>query len=254
MVNVAVSGWSGVGSTTVTLILALALKRKYVYIGSVFRYLGMQLGYANEGVARLEADRLLERSIGKLMDRYVDWVLLNEENVILESDLSTFRIGKQERVFSVFLKAGVEARAARVSKDSRGENAVEILRSRDAEHKVLYEELWGIDYFDDGLISGNYWEVVESGELNLEKTLFEVLGRMRKFPHLASQYDWADVEAQMPMWIGVFDKLGKDGLRSELEKQGLMVDFEQILRQVKSMFGRELEQLPLEVRELFNYE
>ncbi len=110
MTNVAVSGWSGAGSTSVTLILALMLQRKYVYIGSVFRYIGEYLGYDDEGMSRIEADLLLERQIGRLMDEYVDWVLVNENNIILESDLSCFRIGKRDDVFGVFLEASLEDR------------------------------------------------------------------------------------------------------------------------------------------------
>lgn len=250
MTNIAISGWSGVGSTTITLILALLLKRKYVYIGSVFRYLGEKLGYENEGLSRIKADRALEREIGVVMDKYVDFVLLNKQRIILESDLSAFRIGKVESVFSVFLKAGLAQRALRAIGDSRGEAAGEILAQRDAEHKNLYRQLWKIDYFDEQLIRDKYWEIIDTGDLSIEQTIEEVLVRMERFGNLSEEYDYVQLKTKIGQACGVFYAQGKKGLRLELEKQGLLLGQKDILAEIAKSFMQEAEDISDEIKNI----
>jgi len=254
MTNVAVSGWSGAGSTSVTLILALMLQRKYVYIGSVFRYIGEYLGYGDEGMSRIEADLLLERQIGKLMDRYVDWVLMNDENVILESDLSCFRIGKNKEVFSVFLEASLEDRSNRVMSDLRGDDAVSVLEARDIVHKELYDELWNVDFFDRDLIRQKYWYVVDNGKISLKQTVNRVLELMAGFEGLKDEYKWEELKLEIDGWVDIFEQEGKKGLRDRLEKMGLLWGQGLILKHLNELFEGEVEKLPLFVVELIRRE
>jgi cytidylate kinase len=62
-INITISSWPGTGATTLSLILANLLKRKYLNMGNVFRYLGLKLGFSNEGVDRPEFDNYIENII-----------------------------------------------------------------------------------------------------------------------------------------------------------------------------------------------
>jgi len=87
-INFAISGWAGSGSTSLALLISKMTKRKYLYIGNVFRYLGQQLGYDDKGEKRPEFDNYIEGIIGKTVDDFIDHRLLSTENIILEGDIA----------------------------------------------------------------------------------------------------------------------------------------------------------------------
>ena len=74
-IPVAFSGWSGVGTSTISMQAAWVWKRKYIYFGKLFRELGECLGYSNEGQDRVAADEYLEKEMGPIVDKFVDFLL-----------------------------------------------------------------------------------------------------------------------------------------------------------------------------------
>ena len=95
-IPIAISGWSGVGTSTVALQVAWVWQRKYYYFGKLFRDLGEKIGYQNEGMDRVKADDYLEKIIGKTVDKYVDFLLLSGRNIVVESDIACFRLKKKK--------------------------------------------------------------------------------------------------------------------------------------------------------------
>ena len=58
-----------------------------------FRYLGIKLGFSDEGLSRPKFDDYIENIIGHTTDNFVDYKLLNDNNLIVGADIAVFRIG-----------------------------------------------------------------------------------------------------------------------------------------------------------------
>ena len=121
-VNIALSGWSGAGTSTTTLMLAVLLEKIYIPLTSVFREGGKELGKLDKEHEDRDLpafEEYIQPMIGKTVDRYVDYKLVNGSGIILESDICAFRVGKQPELFSIFLKADLKTRGERFETDGR---------------------------------------------------------------------------------------------------------------------------------------
>ncbi|KXK27468.1 MAG: Cytidylate kinase [candidate division WS6 bacterium OLB20] len=182
-INIALTGWPGVGTSTLTLLLALILDMRYVYIGSVFRTINEKLKVEGEHSLSSEFEQMIQPLIGKTIDTYVDHILLNKSGIILESDLSAFRIGKHPKVYSIFIRAGMEARKKREAKDGRvGVDAP--LEERDAALREEYIKLWDTDIFDDELIARKYNVIIDNSSLTVEEEITAILDRVARLPQM----------------------------------------------------------------------
>lgn len=246
--NIALSGWSGVGTSTLTLLLSRLLGRRYVYLGAVFRDLGSRLGFAEEGMDRPAADAYLEPIIGRTVDNYVDFVLLNGDGVILESDLSAFRLGTHERVVSVFLKAEMETRLERIAYDNR-EGGAEALAERDRVLREKYLELWGIDIFDQELINEKYNLVLNTSDFSILEKVLAVLAYFRHDGRLS--YDWDEIERRSSTEVENYLRYGKSEYRNALERDGLVMGAKEIEADIAANFAEDVASFPEDVRTLF---
>ena len=85
--NIIVSSWPGAGSSTLAMILAKELKLRLFLGTETFRLIGRKLNYENTGKERIEADQYLEKYWGPLYDKYVEYIALNNNGLIIESDI-----------------------------------------------------------------------------------------------------------------------------------------------------------------------
>lgn len=249
--NFALSGWTGAGTSTVTLILAWLLRKEYINIGGLFRELGMQLGYADEGKDRPAADEYLETHIGKILDMYVDHVLLNDRGVILESDLSAFRIGKRPEVVSIFLMAKVEARSARVVSDGR-HDAHKTLEIRDELLSKKYKELWDLDLFNVEFIATKYDLVMDVSDCGVEEEVKNIL------QYLYTLFDFKPLileaidDNTIDQIVKLYFTLGKEPWRAKLHEAGLLRTNNQIKHEIVSLFSEELNECPDDIKRVLH--
>jgi cytidylate kinase len=248
-VNIALSGWSGVGTTSLTLVLALLLKRRYLYIGKVFRYLDSKLRTSDKALT-LEFEQFIQPQVGRMLDNYIDYKLLNSDNLIVESDLSTFRIGKHPKVYSVFIKATEAVRERRTRKEGRKKLEAP-LSERDAAIREEYKKLWEIDIFDEELIYKKYNLIIDNSKLSVEQELRAILERLQEHPKFKSDYKWPQIEKNVPKVLNWYEKQGKAKIEKELTKRKLIIDVTEILTETVKLFPEDIQSFPPAVQKLF---
>lgn len=251
-INLCISGWPGSGSTTLALILAVLLKRKYIYIGQVYRHLGKTLGFSDEGAKRPEFDAYIENIIGITTDNYTDFKLLNDENLLLESDIAAFRIGKHPKTFSVFLKTDKSERIKRVVAEKR-EDAELVLDQRDVMLKQKYLDLWQIDYFDLELIEKKYTLLFDNSNMSLETEVKLILDEIFKIPafQTISLKEQEELLKQIPGLVERYWAKGKADLIEELKSLGLLMSPEMIMQDMAKIFPEDVSQFPENIRNIF---
>lgn len=246
-ISIALSGWSGVGCTKTTLLLAQLLNRQYVYIGAVFRELGMRMGYDDEGHDRPDIDAYLEDHIGRVIDLYIEWKLTQGKPIILESDIAAFRIGHHPNVFSIFLKAEPEVRYERVRLDNR-KGDVEVLKKRDEILRQKFLELWEIDIFDEVVIPSKYNHVIDSSQMPVEQVVQTCLQLMQQDPRLAQQLDFESAIQNLQSVADRYETDGRSAFRERLDKQGLLMPVDQILDEIITTFPDHVAQFPEDIK------
>src|SRR3989344_2979035 len=210
-INITISGWPGGGTTSLSLLLSILLQWQYLNIGWVFRDVGKKLGYSEEGTTRPQFDEFIEPIIGATIDNYSDHKLLNESQIILESDLAAFRLRKHPKVFSIFLKTDQKERIARVTKEGR-QNAVTVLIERDKILQEKYQQIWGIDIFDEQLIERRFNMVIDNTSISLETELQNVLDAIKNHPQLKGEYNWEVIRNNIDKEVADLLKEGKEHL------------------------------------------
>lgn len=248
-VNLAISGWSGAGSSTLALILARLLEKEYLYLGSLFRSLGAELGFADEGADRPRADDYLETHIGKILDLYADHMLLNEQGILVESDLSAFRIGRRESVFSAFLTCSLDVRLLRVENDGRSD-ARNTLLLRDSGLREKYKELWGIDVFDLKTIEEKYTVVLDVTELSIAEEAHIVLDELCAFTAVDIS-ERIQLHVKIDQLVAEYFSLGRQAWREELFSKGLIRKPDQMKSDIVNLFSDDLAKVPEDIRRLF---
>lgn len=251
-INICVSGWPGCGSTTVSILLALLLERKYIYIGGLYRYMGQLLGFANEGGSRPKFDNYVEDIIGVTTDNYTDYVLLNSDLLLLESDISAFRIGKHPKVFSVFLTAEKNERIKRVAAQGR-EDASNVLEQRDASLKVVYKDMWDIDIFDLELIERKYNLRIDNSNMTLETELKMIITQLKDY-NAMNNFDesyWSDIYNNIQKYVDLYWKEGKESILKKLADKKLLIKPEDTLLDIAKTFPEDVSQYPENIKKIF---
>jgi len=249
--NNALSGWAGVGTSSLTLLLAVILKKEYYPITEIFRTLDKILGQGEENKAlRVEFEQEIQPNVGKTLDKYVDHLLLNKSNIILESDIAAFRIGKNPKVFSVFIKASMKTRKERTSKEGRAKKETS-LKKRDTVLKEEYIKLWNIDIFDDELIDRKHNLVINNDELGFEEELMLVYTALEEHPAFKNAYDWDKLKLNIEKDVKRFWKEGKEGYKKRLKRSGLNVSTEKMMQDMVAVFPEDLEDYPERVQKIF---
>jgi len=249
-INFAISGWAGSGSTSLALIIAKAFKRKYLYIGHVFRYLGEKLGYIDEGGKRPEFDEYIETIVGKTIDNYIDHKLINSSNIILEGDIAGFRIGRNPKIFSIFVKAKYEERLRRVQVDGRVDGE-KYLKDRDDVLNAKYKEIWDIDFYSEELIDKKYSLVIDNTNMPIETELKMVYDSLNEQYKIGDEPEFKKGYAKIDKEVDLFWKKGKKGLLETLKKKDLYYSPEKVILEITQQFPEDIITFPPEVQKVF---
>lgn len=251
-INITISGWPGSGSTTLAMILAFLLKRKFLSVGNIFRYLSLKFGYNEEGGSRPKFDDYIEDIIGKTIDNYIDNKLLNESDLIIEADITSFRIGRHPKVFSIFLITDFQERLKRVASDNR-DDAVLFLEGRDKILKENYFDLWQIDYFDIELIKKKHSFVLDNSNMNLENEIELVIADLKQqpqFDNLIPEY-WKEIDNMIPEIATKYKEKGKVSFKNELKKLELFLEPQEVLYDITKEFPEDIQQYPDKIKNIF---
>lgn len=249
-INISVSGWPGSGGSTLATLLACTLERQYLYIGNLYRYLGISLGFSDKGINRPQFDGYIEDIVGKTIDQYTDYKLLQDDNLVLDSDITAFRVGKHPKVFSIFLNTPFDERKERL-KNNKLE--MDFLDERDNVLKAKYQQLWGIDFFDNELINTKHNLVLNNANMGLKlemKYVFEALKNWGPFSDLSND-DIEGLLSKSEEFINMFQEHGKQYLLDHLAKKGLFPRPEEILLDITSIFPEEISTYPDHIKNLF---
>lgn len=249
--NIALSGWSGAGTTSLTLLLALVFKKKYLYIGQLFRSIEERIGFnKNKSSMSPEYESLIQPQVGRTIDNYVDHKLLNDSDLVIESDLSVFRIGKHPKVYSIFIKADTETRLKRAKKDGRGGKET-LITERDEALRKEYMALWDIDIFDQELIARKYNLIIDNTKLSVKDEVIAILERLAEHPKMKAAYNWTQIKNRSEKLVQLYEKKGKEALRKELAERKMIISTETMLTEIVKLFPEDIQTFPQEVQALF---
>lgn len=249
-INLSVSGWPGSGGTTLALILSCVFERDFIYIGNIYRYLGSKLGFSDVGVSRPQFDDYIEDIIGNTVDQYIDYKLQNFSNLLIDSDITVFRIGKNPKVFSIFLKTPFEIRRERLSGNKV---EMEFLDERDAVLKRKYHDLWGIDFFDLDLIESKHSLVFDNSNMGLlmeVKLVFDGLKNWMGFNNIEDSV-WDSLLLSAEKYINILEKEGHKGLVNVLKKGGHYSEPQDTLLEITGIFPEEIQHFPDHIKKIF---
>lgn len=248
--SLAVSGWSGTGATTLSLLVAGCFEFRYFHVGGVFREVGKLLGYSEEGSSRPKFDEYVEPIIGPTIDKYRDYQLLHANQIIVDSDLGTFLVGKHPHVFSVFLKADLDTRLARTHADQR-EDAHAVLLQREEVLRQAYIDLWDIDIYSDELIDQKFNLVLDNSSMRIETELYEMVELMQSMSNINGLIELDKVKAAIPDEVKKMEELSKKGYKAQLAKKGLIYTPQEMIQDITKVFPEDIAQYPENVREIF---
>lgn len=249
-INFAISGWAGSGSTSLALLIAKLLKRRYLYIGHVFRYLGERLGYSDIGEKRPEFDQYIEGIVGKTIDNFIDHKLLNSNNIILEGDIAGFRLGRNPKIFSIFVKATYEERLRRVQVDGRVDGE-KYLKERDDVLNEKYKEIWGIDFYNEELIDKKYSLVLDNTNMTINQELNKFFTSLDESFKLRDCARFQKAVSKVDSEVEKFWSKGKKTLLEDLKKKGLYYKPEDVILEITQEFPEDIIAFPKEVQEIF---
>jgi cytidylate kinase len=174
---ICISGMAGTGKSTLAKKLAKKYRLKYYSGGDALKALAAEEGYNSisrgwwespEGLSFLE-----KREKNLKFDKAVDDKLLEyaqRGNVLLDSWTMPWLL---KTGFKIWLLASIEKRAERVAKRDKitVEDALQILKEKEARTKAIYKKLYGFDLGED---FAPFHLVLDTDNLNAEE-VFQVL-------------------------------------------------------------------------------
>lgn len=247
---ITISGWPGAGSSTLCMVLAKTLEMKLVQGSETFRLIGKELKYANTGQDRIEADILLENDFGHLYDKYIDHLIINGNNLVIESDIAAFRLGKRDDYFSIFLAPSLEHRQDRLRVDGR-EADVEVLTEREKTLAHLYKELHNIDWLSLDEIEAKHNLVMDTSNMSIAEELRKVYEEVLKLGYItAEQFKMLDnsaLETDRFYWEN-----GKEWFLTFLKNAKLFMSAEEVLKDINLTFSEEVANLPQVLKEIIS--
>jgi cytidylate kinase len=240
---ITVSGWSGVGSTTLALLLAKTLNYKLLSGTETFRYLGSKLNYEDTGADRVIADAMLEKYWGPVYDMYLHYKAnTSAENIIIESDLIGFFTKDREDIISVFLIANFKSRSDRLKVDKRDKD-VNLLKKRDEMLKDKYHQMHNIDIFDKELLKDVHDLVLDNTSLSLSAELNTIYNYLEK-ANIISKSSCSSLLDKSVIEDTLYWEMGKAQMIKELTEKNLLFSVEEIFQEIIQIFPHGIKTLP----------
>lgn len=242
--KITVSGWPGAGASTLALLLAYHYNIKLYRGGEVFRYIYKQLDFQESGMDRVESHNLVEPHFGPLYDAYVDHILQRDDydNILIESDITSFRLGKRGDIVSIFLKANEEIRKQRTQVDGRPADG-EYLKEVDESHRNAYLELHNVDLYDTTEIDEKHQIVMDISNMTISEELENIQQFLIKQDFIAKSATFNMLEQEY------WDK-GKDYFKKILNERNIIPTPQEILKDITFHFPEEAENLPDFLRDI----
>ncbi len=168
---ITVSGRAGTGTTTLSRILSKELNLPHVYAGAIFRDMARERDMTLAEFSRYaeehhEVDMELDERMVEVAER---------EHGVLEGRLAAWHATRGEaNALKVLLTASERTRAERIQEREDVSNLAEVLKEtqeREASEVKRYEELYGVDPYDEDL----YDLVVDTENLTPEEVAERVL-------------------------------------------------------------------------------
>ncbi len=244
--NLAVSGWNGAGTSSLSLILAKTFNLKLIQATQTFRFLGEKLNYQDQGEGRIDADEFLEDYWGPIMDDYTDSLLTTSDNIILESDTAALRIGKIKNLFSVFLYADSQTRLKRLDIDNRPKDA-DLLAQRDAMLREKYQKISGVDWMNVQALKTKYNLVLDNSHLNISPELFAVYKGLYKSKLISrSDYERYENFAQDEE-INFWEK-GKDWYLDYIKDKNDYTEPQVLIKAIREKYKDKIQDFPSQLK------
>lgn len=246
--NIIVSGWPGVGQTSLSILLAYNLNYKLVQGSNTFRYIWAKLNNTNTGISRVKAE-VLQKSWGHLFEEYVARLVVEDSKIVLESDITGLMIKNPTEVFSIFLIADEAVRKARLKNDGRADD-VDVLEQRDETLNKAYHDEFGVNFLDLDDIKKYYTLVMDNTSKDFKTELEEV------YEILIEKDKSQNVEFLSKLVIDAQDQgdlykeKGKKYFLDLLQERKLIATAEELLQNVQKKFPNEVAALPQEIREI----
>lgn len=241
--KITVSGWPGAGSSTLAILLSHSLKLKLYQGGELFRFFYKRIS-SETGTGRVQGQEIIEPIIGELYDKYIDKMLASDKynQILIESDIASFRVGKLENVASVFLVASQESRKARAQVDGRPSDGEE-MEKIDRSHEQEYNKLHRINWFDQKEIKQKHNLIIYNDKLTIAQELDEVYKNL-KDKNFISQDKYNDLVRQSKTLEEDFWSKGKDFFKQKLKEEGIILTGEDLIRDMWSQFYDTMKSIP----------
>ncbi len=179
--KLSVSGWPGGGSSSLSVLLCKMLNIKHIRGSETFRMLYKRLQFSDTGSGHLVAHKLVEPHFGPIYDNFIDFILTSDEydDILVESDIAAFRVGKINKLFSIFLTTDINTRRERMNIDKRSDDSDE-LENIDKNHANTYKELHGIEWFKLDEIIATHQFVFDNSDTSIKQELDLIFETMLK--------------------------------------------------------------------------
>ncbi len=246
--NIIVSGWPGVGQSTLAIILAKSLGYTLVQGSTTFRYLGSLINLENTGADRIKADELLEPSWGPIFEKYMQWIVSNKDNIVTETDITGFFTKDNSKVYSIFLKAPAEVRKKRLKMDGRDKD-IEYIENRDASLAKVYNELFNVDFLNEEKIKENYSIVIDNSELKIAEEL-EIIYSQLLEKQAINKDTYTNLSTNKENEEKFFWDNGKQKYLDILKENNSLPNAAEIIREIKQVFPEDIAALPEEIKRI----
>ncbi|SRR5260221_8234232 len=248
--NIVVSGWPGVGETTLALLLAKTLNYKLIQGSATFRFLGEKLSFNNTGEDRVKADELLEPSWGPIFEKYNQYLVKNREKFVMETDITGFFTKDVPNHLSIFLLSEMSSRKERLERDGRMKD-IEVLEDRDESLEQKYKQLFGIEFHNKDQIKNNYKLMIDNTNISITDELKMVYSKLFELKAINEDWKYNYLE-QAQAEVDNYNREGKEWYLNYLKTNQLYDSAEDIIKDIKQIFPDEVSRLPKQILQIIN--
>lgn len=243
--KITVSSWPGAGATTLSLILADLYKLKLLAGGKVFRYIYEKLSTQNSIV---DGPKLVEPYFGPIFDRFTQDLLEDNsiDNILIESDVVSLRVGKLKNVVSIFLYADSDFREKRINLDKRAHEG-KVINEIDQTLQEEYKKLYGIDFLNTEEIKNTHTLPIDNTHISIGAEL-KIVNEYLKINFKDEYLRDLDYKLLEKLY---FEK-GKDYFKAKLESLDMIYSVEEILDEIKKRYSKELKNMPSQISQIIS--